>query len=325
VAVRPRHFAFAGDGDYSIQLATAVSGLLSTLRGDPRPVELWILDVGLAADARARVESVVAARSGVDVTLHWVPVPASALAGLEPEGHFTSATYGRLLLPTLLPDDVVNVVCLDSDLVVLGDVSPLTDLPLGETPAAAVQDFVVETVGSERSAISGLSSRAPEDPYFNAGVLVINAPVWRQLALSERVFDFARRHAPLPYADQDALNAVLEDWRELPVEWNVQSRIFWLDRAAETELVRRLRASREAILRRAIVIHFSGPSKPWEPWDRNPSPRLWRRAMIRSGALSRAELRRWAVRYYPRRLLARTLLSLRRGFVRKVAQFRSGN
>src|SRR5262249_8169767 len=143
--------------------------------------------------------------------------------------------------------------------------------------------------------------------------------------LSERVLDFARRHAPLPYADQDALNAVLEDWRELPVEWNVQSRIFWLDRAGESDLVRHLRASREAILQRAIAIHFSRPSKPWQPWDRTPRPGLWRRSMIRSGALSRAELGRWALRYYPRRALARILLSLRRGLVRKVAQFRSGN
>jgi lipopolysaccharide biosynthesis glycosyltransferase len=321
--VQRRHFALAGDGDYAIQVATAVAGLLSTLRGDPRPVDLWILDVGLAADARARVENVLAARADADVELHWLAVPSEAIAGLETSEHFTPATYGRLLLPTLLPEEVGNVVCLDSDLVVLGDMTPLTDLPLGDAPAAAVQDFVVETVGGERSGIRGLSSRAPEAPYFNAGVLVLNVPVWRARALSERVLAFARRHVPLPYADQDALNAVIEDWLELPVEWNVQSRIFWLDRARDSELISGLRASRDAILQRAIVIHFSGTTKPWEPWDRNPGPGVWRRAMIRSGALSAAELCRWAVRYYPRRALARTAISMRRAL--KTAHFRSGS
>jgi lipopolysaccharide biosynthesis glycosyltransferase len=320
--VERRHFAFAGDGDYSIQLATAVGGLLSALRWDPRPVDIWSLDVGLEAGARARVENVIASRGGAEVALHWMTVPASSLAGLETGAHFTPATYARLLLPTLLPEEVGNVVCFDSDLVVLADVSELADLPLGDTPVAAVQDFVVETVGGERSAIRELSARAPAEPYFNAGVLVLNIPAWRSQALSERVLEFARRHAPLPYADQDALNAVIDDWHKLPLKWNVQSRIFWLERAPDTELIRRLRSAREEILRRAVVIHFSGPSKPWQPWDRNPTPALWRRAMIRSGALSAAELTRWASRYYPRRLLARTAISVRR--MLKAAHFRSG-
>ena len=301
-------------------MATVVGGVLSNLAANGDGVCIWILDCGLEPAARTRIEAVLRLHARLDPQLRWVPIRPSDLRDLGPVEHLPAATYARLLLPTLLPADLERVVCIDSDVVIRGDVTPLSSVPLQDAALAAVQDFVVETVGSDRTGLGPIAHRAGKSKYFNAGVIVLNLPVWRSRGLSERVLSFAQEHAPLRYADQDALNAVIEDWREIGPEWNLQSRIFWLDRAADSELIKVLRRSRETLLANARIFHFSGPSKPWEPFDRHPLAGLWPRALRASGCLTARELWQWGSGYYPQRAVARTAISARRALAGPVAR-----
>ncbi len=301
-------FAMAGQGEFSLPIAMVVSGLLRHLSGQG-PVRLWILDLGLEARARERVDSVCArsARRAVDV--RWLQVDASLLRSVRTVGHLVPATYARLLLPALLPDDVQRVVYLDGDMLVLGDLEPLATRDLHGASVAAVPDFLVERVGSSNSPIANLGNRHPEARYFNGGVLIMNLARWRAEGIADRVFAFAIEHEPLTFGDQDALNGVLADWDELPLAYNLQSRFFWLDNASPTDLVDRLRRDHRQLISDAVVLHFSGPRKPWQAWDRHPLAHMWNQALLKSGALSRRELARWAVAFYPQRAVARSTIA----------------
>ena len=302
----PVDFALAGQGDYSLPLSVVVAGLLDYLSGPS--ARIWVLDLGLDPAARPRVET-VCRRTSSEVQLHWLPVETAQLRGLRTVDHLVPATYARLLLPTLLPHEVTTVVYLDADMLVRADLMPLAALDLGTTPFAAVQDYLVEQIGGDRSSITELTEHPPQEKYFNGGVLVLNLPVWRSSGLAEAAFEFAARHDPLKYGDQDALNAVAFGWRELTPEWNVQSRLFYLDEAAPTEFVARVRPGRESLSHEAKIMHYSGPQKPWDPWCRHPMAGLWARALLHSGALSGIDLARWALSFYSRRAAALSAIS----------------
>jgi lipopolysaccharide biosynthesis glycosyltransferase len=298
------HFAFAAEGAYSLPLATTVASLLESLDCAGRTVTLWILDLDAETATQRRIERVVRRHGRGAVRLEWLPVANDDVANVPTSGHLVPVTYARLLLPSLLPADLSRVIYLDADLVVVSDLSALHHLRLDGHPIAAVRDFSVQSIGSPRSGIAGLTAKPADAAYFNAGVIVMNLSAWRSAELAGQVLEFASRHAPLPHADQDALNAVLTDWYQLPPRWNVQSNIHWLDGPAQTDFEAALAHDRAELLGSGAILHFSGPGKPWATAYRNPDARQWRRRLLRSGALSPWELARWSVLYYPRRCAA---------------------
>jgi lipopolysaccharide biosynthesis glycosyltransferase len=298
------HFAFAAEGAYSVPLATAIASLLQHLRPERRATTIWILDLEAEPGTRQRVERTIRCHGRGQVKLRWLPISHGSLGHLETAGHLVPVTYARLLLPSLLPSGVDRVIYLDSDLVVMADLSELSELELGTSPLAAVPDYSVQRVGAPRSGIVGLTSKSPDATYFNGGVMVLNLDVWRSQGLADQILSFAHRYAPLRHSDQDALNAVVTNWTELPLRWNVQSNIHWLKGTAHNDFELRLAQHRPGLLESAAILHFSGPSKPWQPWYRNPDASTWRRTFWRSGALRWRERARWWFHYYPERSVA---------------------
>lgn len=310
-----RHFAFAAEGRYSVPLATAVASLTRYL-GPEREATIWVLDLDAEACTRPRVERALRRHARGNVELEWLRVSHASIGNLETTGHLVPVTYARLLLPSLLPDEIDVVVYLDSDLVIRDDVSELTQVELGALALAAVPDYSVQEVGGPRSGIGDLTSKPRDATYFNCGVIVMNLEAWRADGLADRVLSFAQRHSPLKHADQDALNAVVTEWQELPLHWNVQSNIHWLQHPLHTDLETTLERERPALLDSAPILHFSGPSKPWQPWYRSPDARQWRRMLWNSGALTWTECLIWSLRYYPERFVAWLTISS----VRKLRQ-----
>jgi lipopolysaccharide biosynthesis glycosyltransferase len=248
---------FAADEGFARPLAVAMHSALGHL--SPRlAVDVYVLDNGIGAGSRERLER-VAGRE-----IRWVRVPAERLVEHRGAEHFTSTSYARLLIPELLPAQVNRAVYLDGDVLVTSDLSPLFELELGDAPFAAVRD----------QAIGG--------SYFNAGVLVLDLERWRRTGLAERALAYADAQTqPLFWADQDALNAVADDWYELELRWNVQANV------PEPE--------RDDLLRTAAVVHFAGYHKPWIPRATPAATLPWARALRRSGWYGPGEYLRWIV------------------------------
>ena len=109
--------------------------------------------------------------------------------------------------------------------------------------------------------------------YINTGVMVVNLTYWRENCVSEKVFDFARKHGDLlKFHDQDAINAVLKDSiRIVDYRWNVQAIIYDQNRGnpSFTNKVSRLALDDPSIL------HYTTANKPWSFRSQTPKRHIY--------------------------------------------------
>lgn len=121
--------------------------------------------------------------------------------------YYSKTTYYRLFIPQLYPQ-YKKALYLDSDIVVLGDVSRLYNTPLGRNLVGAITDEAVQNVPAFREyVVQRIGVKTPRH-YFNAGILLMNLRRLREidfenvfLTLIDRVtFDVAQ--------DQDYLNVI---------------------------------------------------------------------------------------------------------------------
>jgi lipopolysaccharide biosynthesis glycosyltransferase len=170
----------------------------------------------------------------------------------------SSFAFLRLFLPDIVPG-YRRILYLDCDIRIDGSIAPLFGLDMKSATIAAVADFTeyfktpiakwkVKQMGTARLRRSmGL---APDDPFFNSGVLLIDCDRWTRARTTDAAIDCLTRIAPLKSSvqDQDVLNVIFRrTWLPLSPRWNFPSHLF------ETEL--------EALLRPVI---YHNISKPWK-------------------------------------------------------------
>jgi lipopolysaccharide biosynthesis glycosyltransferase len=241
--------------------------------------EIYVLDNGITGGSRHRLQRAALAAAGREIG--WIRVPSDHLIDHRGAEHFTSTSYARLLIPELLPAHISRAVYLDGDVLVRSDLSPLFELELGDATFAAARDYK----------IGGVASR----PYFNAGVLAIDVERWRRTGFARRALAYAdAQPEPLFLADQDALNAVAEEWHELDPRWNVQATVL---KHVEKP---------DELYRTGALLHFTGYDKPWNPRANAPPGTIrWAYALACSGWYGPAEYLRWLVLWLGKRVAIR--------------------
>lgn len=277
----------AGDENFAQGLAVSLHSALVSLSSSFR-MPILVLDCGLSTASRSRLRR-VAARAGRAHDLELIRLASERLQPLPVHSRFTSANYARLLIPELAPERVRRAIYLDADLLVRHDLSPLFSTELGGAVLGAVRDASIGTTSHLPLARHLL---AEPRPYFNSGVLVVDLPGWRSAGLTDRAFSYAESgHPSLPFLDQDALNAVVGDWRELDPHWNLQ---LWSISFAKSRLLNDAATYRRdrRRFRTAGVLHFTGP-KPWSHTCETPGTMLWVRTLLRSGWYTPREAAIW--------------------------------
>lgn len=175
----------------------------------------------------------------------------SSISFINMENHFKGsfeirdisiASYYRLLIPWLIPQ-YDKIIYSDVDIIFQTGLSGLYDMELG--------DYLIGGVESAPDNIwlkhAKYLSKIGLDPttYTNAGVIVINSKLQRELKLEEKYIQLAQKK--FLYQDQDILNIVCKDRiAYFPRKYNLVSRDY--DTSATT--------------RDNVVIHYVG-DKPW--------------------------------------------------------------
>jgi lipopolysaccharide biosynthesis glycosyltransferase len=187
----------------------------------------------------------IAGRYGVSFHGHAMDqVEAWRLDWLTP--HFY-----RLLVPQFLPSAVRRYLYLDSDLMIMDDLSELFDFDLTGAPVAAAIDYlptIDQGVSNHRD--HGLPAG---DPYFNSGVLLVDRQQWVEMGVARVVVDITRQNADHLDAlgkfhqyEQYGFNVALHGRiRVLERRWNYGSELPFASDAA--------------------IVHFNGHGKPWSP------------------------------------------------------------
>lgn len=240
----PPPIVLTSDEAFAMPLATTMRSLVDAHPG--QPLEFHVFSNGFAPATRARI---VASLPAGAATLHWVSVDVGDYAGFAAWERSTRMNYARFLIPRFFPATTERVLYLDPDLIVLGDLQPLWAAELGDAVVGAVRDAIVEPLLRAGQLPDGSVPRVRD--YFNAGVLLINLPRWREAGISERAMAYLARHPQSFFTDQDALNFACDGcWQELPAHWNFQ-------RHREGPIAALPPAERPRI------VHFVTNEKPW--------------------------------------------------------------
>ncbi len=268
----------AADEAYAMPLAVTVRSVLENLRSDVH-LRLFIIDGGFSARTRQRL---LKSWRGFSVSITWLEPELSLLEGFPAKDRASLAPYLLLLLSRLLPTDLQRVIYLDSDLIVLGDLVELWEMPLEGKPCLAARDMGHPYIHREiaRPDVSEWERKLPLyralpivnykelglDPraeYFNSGVLLIDLELWRRENLAEKFLQCAHEnHEHILFWDQYVLNIVLSGrWGRLESTWNRQPFVYrvsdWRDSTFDEEEWKR-------IMTTPHVIHFSAKRKPWQ-------------------------------------------------------------
>ena len=280
--------ATGADDRFAMPMAVALCSALA--HTTERAVTILIVDGGVAPENRRRVEGTITGTSTA-ATVEWIDADRRSLDGLGVTPSFSQAAYLRLLVPDLLHDRTDRVIYLDSDLVVLRDLSDLWRADLCEHVALAVPDYSYPNLAHVDWAGTTYYDSDPDRPYCNTGVVVMNLPRWRERHISERAIEYMQRHPRwVRWADQDGINAVIGNgWGVLDDRWNVMlAGINSYGRRSIRSLSERRNAQRQ-LLQHPWVLHYTGPIKPWRFPHKTESTRRFFEQLQRTGWYGRVD------------------------------------
>jgi lipopolysaccharide biosynthesis glycosyltransferase len=156
--------------------------------------QVHLLDCGIAPATRATLAK-FADRLGIALSIIYIDT--TPFADLPTNNSWSAAIYARLLIPDLFPS-AERALYLDADCVVVGNLTDLWRIDLGEAAVGGVYDYGIVM---ERRVGIALST------YVNSGMLLMNLPVWRRQRLSAAALTFLRAHPTAGFPDQTAINA----------------------------------------------------------------------------------------------------------------------
>ena len=243
----------------------------------------WSADFKLLTDGldglrRLTLERVLQA-AGRDHTLEIIQPDFTQFAAYPAQNGDNRMVYARLLIPGLAASD--RVLYVDSDIVVMKDVSRLAELPWQENHVLhAIGDNRITTVSHPWEHLPSEQLGIPPDtPYFNSGFLWINLAAWRQQNISQACLEYTRRFPDrIVFHDQTILNAVLwRRWTPFDETWNLPSEGS-LGYFALYPLARSIDAN----------VHYLSAGKPW--LEMNPFQHFYQAFAAEIAPLLPAEL-----------------------------------
>lgn len=185
------------------------------------------------------------------------------IAELPYHRRMTNIVYARIMLDRLLPAEVKRVIYLDCDMMVMAPMEKLAELDLQGHAIAAVEEPSALQIANGRDARRNRDLIDPADPYFNAGLVVIDRERWREAQIPERLAAYsADGTMNRIYYDQDLLNIVF------------RNDVFWLEQRWNLIGPRRVH---EAL--NPFVLHYTGERKPWNLFSQAAFARSYRHVM----------------------------------------------
>lgn len=131
-------------------------------------------------------------------------------------------SYARLFISSLLPNDIDKVLYIDCDIIFNGSIFNFYNTDLGDKWVGGVLDTFMNTRAKDEIGIPH------NEPYLNAGVLLIPLSKWRLLNIENKFIQFLLQHNGIVYHhDQGIINAVCQGEKMIfPPKFNATSFYF---------------------------------------------------------------------------------------------------
>lgn len=175
--------------------------------------------------------------------------------------YYTNTTYFRLFLPELYPQ-YDKVLYLDSDIIVVGDISELYNTDMGTNLVAAAPDDIIQYNKVFQDYAELVVGVAKYQNYFNAGVLLMNLDQLRKFNFQEKFLYLLTTVKFSVAQDQDYLNRLCKGRVTLiSHDWDVMP---YVNNETKPEDIK--------------LIHYNFAYKPWHFEDVTYSEYFWKYA-----------------------------------------------
>ena len=237
---------FSIDDNYAPYLATALNSAIKNSSSD-NIYKVMVLHKNLDPENIDRISAL----STDNFQISFLPMTVSfdditdRIGNCLRADYFTLTIYFRLFIPEMFPEYDKGIY-LDSDIVVMGDLANLYEIPLGDNLLAAVPDYSVMDVPPLVKYIEDAVG-IPKDKYINSGVLLMNLKAMREANMSKKFLYLLNKYqfdciAP----DQDYINAMCKDRvLYLPGDWNAMPN-----------------PNKEPLIKPKLI-HYNLSAKPW--------------------------------------------------------------
>ncbi|MDO4461268.1 MAG: glycosyltransferase family 8 protein [Bacteroidia bacterium] len=201
------------------------------------------------------------------MAFHFYDIDHNVISSLPMwrKDYVSVATYLRIFMPDLLPQNVNKVLFLDCDILVLDSIADLWNIDLDS------QNIMVAAV-EERPPYNTQKPQelkySPEASYFNAGVALINLKALRMSNFTQRAASFIENYRnSLRHHDQDILNALTAGHTLfISCRWNLLD--FFTFKKPDIQPNRM--SDLQSALQKPAIVHFSNKRKPWKHNCDNP-------------------------------------------------------
>lgn len=174
--------------------------------------------------------------------------------------YYSKTTYFRMFIAEMFPE-YDKAIYIDSDTIVLGDISELYHHELGDNYVGAAADQVmiqVDTYGTYVEKVIGIDRHH----FFNAGVLLINCRQFREHSVLNQFIELLHMYNFVVTQDEDYLNLICKD------------KVLWLPQQWNTEVFGEIAYGEEEFQ----ILHFIMVSKPWHYKDCRYQEYFWKYA-----------------------------------------------
>lgn len=188
---------------------------------------------------------------------------------VRPGDYINIATYFRILLPSILPENIDNVLYLDGDIIVVDNLDYIWNLNTDNFGAAVIP--CIHYGNPKEFERLGLNKT---EGYFNAGVMYINLKFWRENDIQQKTLKYIQDYPDrCKKHDQDALNYTLSDkLLYISTRYNFQ-RIFY---EKDFKYSNKLSDDVEQNKFNPAIIHYCDLEKPWHKECFHPLKDVWR-------------------------------------------------
>ena len=161
--------------------------------------------------------------------------------------YYSKTTYYRFFIAEMFPE-YSKAVYIDSDTIVLGDISKLYETDIGDSYLGACHEQAmvqVDVYGTYCEKVVGVSRHN----FFNAGLMLINCQQFRNKKVLKKFLSHLWEYNFVVTQDEDYLNLICKD------------QVFWLDQRWNTELTEGLNYNYDVTT--AYILHYIMVNKPW--------------------------------------------------------------
>ncbi len=212
---------YATDDAYAPMLAVSIRSLLDNADKNYF-YRIHILTSSMSKENKSKIQSLEGENSRIsfDDASQKLSAVADRLAIRD---YYSITTYYRIFIASMFPE-YDKAVYIDSDTVVVGDISKMFGTDIGNNIAGVIQENVmlIPVFGNYSEKVLGIAY----DKYFNAGIMLMNLSQFRETDLEGRFLDLLSKRSFPVAQDQDYLNILCRDnvyyfgyeWNLAPVE-----------------------------------------------------------------------------------------------------------